>query len=999
MRKTLSRTVIRRHHRSGTRVARPLRVFQLAGAVLLVTGIVSAMALSGRAGAGTGPGSSGNTITNAAQAQQPFTPNAPFDSGQPIDVVIPPNSVLTPGSQIFVLECAAPNGVNPTSTASCDGNTGYAGGTITVNSDGSIDVINSSTNSGLPYVIYALPDTIKLGESATGTPKCGLGAANECVLYIGQGGGSDTGFSQPHFFSQAFQVHPDPTDSGSLNPGDGSPAQSTTVSPTLSTETPSTQQATADGLDPATVTVTLNDSNSAPVQGKTVSLSDGAGHATVVPASTGSNVTDANGQATFTVTDSTAETVTLTATDSTDSVTVTQTAQAAFAAPTVNQSKSGVTASPAQVPNDGSTASTLTVKLLDVSVHGSPAPLAGRTISIAPGSGSSVVAPASSGSNVTDSTGTATFKVTDTVNEAVTYKATDTTDSVTLTQTAAVQFGAAAPVSATKSTVVANPTSPTIGTGGTNGTMVTVTLLASDGTTPIPAKTVTLTATSTSGHTAINGNSGTTGTGTSNASGQVMFFVTDTTPETVTFSAADTTDTVNLVATATATFSNPPPPTVSPDQSTIGVSCGNIVADGFTDCAVTVKIVDTTGTAMAGVTVTLATSPNATTTVDPIQGSSGVPAGTTDSQGDTQWNVRDTTAETVTLTATAGGVTLSAHPTITYIAGSADANQSTVTASPTSVPADGTSASTVTVTLTDFFGNVVQGKTVILKALSGSSTIAPASSGSDTTNAQGVATFSVKDATNEAVTYTATDSTDGLVLSALASVTFGNAPTVVPTQGDSGVTTNASKVVADGKTPALITVTLRDSNGLPVSGKTVSLAASGGSSVISAAPAATGSIATAQSRLAAAPHVAHASTTVTTNSNGVAAFDATDTVVESVTYTASDTTDSMSGWTVAVAFTAAPATTTTTTAPTTATTSPPAPASSSSAGSGDSGSGGTGSGASGSGDSSSSTGATGPNLAFTGASPALPWLFGVGGLFLIVGTVGRRILAARRRVP
>ena len=58
------------------------------------------------------------------------------------------------------------------------------------------------------------------------------------------------------------------------------------------------------------------------------------------PVSTGSNVTDANGQATFNVTDSTAETVTLTATDTTDSLTLTHTAQATFATPTVNQSVS-----------------------------------------------------------------------------------------------------------------------------------------------------------------------------------------------------------------------------------------------------------------------------------------------------------------------------------------------------------------------------------------------------------------------------------------------------------------------------------------------------------------------------------------------------------------------------------------------------------------------------------------------------------------------------------
>ena len=188
--------------------------------------VLTSLVFSVPAGAGTGVGSSGNTVTNAAQAQSPFTPGT-FDSGQPIDVVIPTNTVFNPGASIFILECAAPGGVNPTTSGECDGNTGYQGGTITVQPDGSVDVINTSTSFGTPYTVYALPDAPTLHESPSSTPKCGLGSANECVLYIGQGGGGDTGFAQPHFFSQAFQVHPDPTDSGTLTPGDGTfPADS-----------------------------------------------------------------------------------------------------------------------------------------------------------------------------------------------------------------------------------------------------------------------------------------------------------------------------------------------------------------------------------------------------------------------------------------------------------------------------------------------------------------------------------------------------------------------------------------------------------------------------------------------------------------------------------------------------------------------------------------------------------------------------------------------------
>ena len=148
-------------------------------------------------------------------------------------MVVPANTVFTPGDSIFILECSAPGGVDPTGTASCDGNTGYQGGTISVDRDGSIDVMDLDTS--YPDTTSSAPRTRSTrsltarpsARAPTSTPKCGLGSANECVLYIGEGGGGDTGFSQPHFFSQAFQVHPDPTDSGTLNPGDGTfPADS-----------------------------------------------------------------------------------------------------------------------------------------------------------------------------------------------------------------------------------------------------------------------------------------------------------------------------------------------------------------------------------------------------------------------------------------------------------------------------------------------------------------------------------------------------------------------------------------------------------------------------------------------------------------------------------------------------------------------------------------------------------------------------------------------------
>ncbi|MGD0882140.1 MAG: Ig domain-containing protein, partial [Acidimicrobiales bacterium] len=165
-------------------------------------------------------GVSGINLPGSAVAQGTFTAGSAFDSGQNIDVRVPANTVFSPGTAVHIFECASPHGVDPTTTLACDANTSYQGGTVYVQANGSVDV-EAHSAFGDPYTVYALPDYVSLNEGPANTPVCSTGSANECVLYIGEGGGSDTGFSQPHFFSQAFQVHADPTDSGTLDPGDG----------------------------------------------------------------------------------------------------------------------------------------------------------------------------------------------------------------------------------------------------------------------------------------------------------------------------------------------------------------------------------------------------------------------------------------------------------------------------------------------------------------------------------------------------------------------------------------------------------------------------------------------------------------------------------------------------------------------------------------------------------------------------------------------------------
>jgi hypothetical protein len=77
-----------------------------------------------------------------------------------------------------------------------------------------------------------------------------------------------------------------------------------------------------DGTHQATISVYLQNGQGRPAAGKTVSISEGAGSATVTPAGASSPgttaVTDGSGTATFTATDLSQETVTFTATDVTD---------------------------------------------------------------------------------------------------------------------------------------------------------------------------------------------------------------------------------------------------------------------------------------------------------------------------------------------------------------------------------------------------------------------------------------------------------------------------------------------------------------------------------------------------------------------------------------------------------------------------------------------------------------------------------------------------------
>ncbi len=290
------------------------------------------------------------------------------------------------------------------------------------------------------------------------------------------------------------------------------------ASASTSTVTASPSSVTANGTSTSTVTATLLDASGNAIAGKSVSLLSSSPFTTIT---TVNGTTNSAGQATFTVSDTVAEGVTLTANDVSDGILLDQTAQVTFTPGPVSATTSTTTASPSTVVADGIDSSDITVTLLDA--EGNPVP--GQAVSLSQGGGASVIS--DDGSGVTNADGQVVFTVTDLVEQDVTY--TPSVIGVSGLQSAQVEFvpGAA---SSLVSTLVASPISVT--DNGTDSSTITATVEDENGN-PISDQVVSLT--QGSGHSTITAISATT-----NAEGQATFSAVDSTSEVVTYSATDT---------------------------------------------------------------------------------------------------------------------------------------------------------------------------------------------------------------------------------------------------------------------------------------------------------------------------------------------------------------------------------------------------------------------------------------------------------------------------
>ncbi|HNQ89803.1 MAG TPA: Ig-like domain-containing protein [Verrucomicrobiota bacterium] len=200
-------------------------------------------------------------------------------------------------------------------------------------------------------------------------------------------------------------------------------------------------------------------------------------------------------------------------------------------------------------------------------------------------------------------------------------------------------------------------------------------------------------------------------------------------------------------------------------------------------------------------------------------------------------------------------------------AGPVDLAISTVRATPASASADGSSTSTITVTLRDSVGIPVAGKNVTLANTAGPQAAVIAPPGAQTTDVDGRAAFTVSSSTAGTEVFTATDTTDSLVLAETASVTFVS----LPDAAASTVAASPCAVLADGSLVSTITVTLKDAGGFPVPGKSVTLANTEGPQAAVISPAG------AQ----------------TTDAKGQAAFNVSSSTAGTEVFAATDMTDSL----------------------------------------------------------------------------------------------------------
>jgi gliding motility-associated-like protein len=560
--------------------------------------------------------------------------------------------------------------------------------------------------------------------------------------------------------------------------------------------------------DDATITIDLNNLNdNAPVANDTtVSIDENASNGTVVfalPAADadGSTMTysisTGNGSAAFaidpvtgiiTVNDSTAldyETtpqfiLTVLIHDGLNSTTVSITINLTDLPDLADVNSSLITATPVSVVADG-TVSHITVQLKDIS--GNNLTASGGTIKLFTTTGTL--------STVTDNDN-GSYEATISSLITVTATITATLDDVLITDNAEVVFTAGA-VSATTTTITASV--HTIAASGVSTSLIT-----------IQAKDV-------------NGNNLVTGGDlvTVSTTGGTISGITDNEDGTYTaiLMSANTAGTAVITGTVNGTAIADDETVIfvagvaSASTSTITPASSVITADGVTTTVITIQLKDVNGnniTAGGDDIDLVATQGTLATVVD---------------NGDGTYTViltSSTNTGVATVTGTLNGVAITDNAVINFNPGPASVATTLITASVSSLTADGTSTSTVTIQAKDAQGNnlTTGGDNITLSTTAGTLT-------NVIDHADGTYTATLTSSTTAGVAII-TGTLNGVSINNTEEVEFTSTVPVLT----ASTTSNLLTIPADGLSTAVITITVKDQDNNPVNGLTLNASTTAG---------------------------------------------------------------------------------------------------------------------------------------------------------------------------
>jgi Pro-kumamolisin, activation domain/Bacterial Ig-like domain (group 1)/Invasin, domain 3 len=681
----------------------------------------------------------------------------------------------------------------------------------------------------------------------------------------------------------------------------------------------------ANGNEQSEVVVTTTDGNGNPISGQSVSLAANTGsHAVITPLAA---TTNASGITTFSVTDTTTEAVTVTATNlSPAGGQLSHTANLSFISPdAVSDSNSTLTPAVA-----GANDSVLSATFSTSSQGGMPGGSSGvPTITLTAPSGTAL--PSNSGSYTVTDQHSGTDLVSGLIVSGTTATLTLTgsginaSDSVTVSVSGVTNPAAAGTSEgavATSTDTVASPTTYNVTAGPVSDTvssatavpgsvpadgasMANVTVTLRDAlSNPSSGQTVTLA--QGSGHSSI-----TTVTGTTGADGKASFTVTDAMTETVMYTVTDATQHVTLADVPSVDFTTPPSGTsvhgfgfalatnhagtASTDTADFTTSSQGQLTDGST-----ITLTMPSGTTLPDGAANYLVSDNSGSPDDVVSGVTlasalGSPSdehnqvvlslsqSTIGNGAHVTWTITGVTNPDKASTAYSATVETSADTTpdgsptyaVTFAAPVAG-SPSTVTVDPASLLANGSAVTNVTVTMFDAFGNPAVGDTVTLLASAPGPVISPPTA---TATSSGVATFTVHDTKAQTVTLLASEGAFDVQLSQHPSVDFTPGP---PSPSSSSLRANVNSARVSSN-PLTVVATFADQNGNATPGQTVELSALLGTHAV----------------------ISPVSTNVT-DSNGQVEFAVSDAVAESLTLTATDATASptVSPAPITVSFTA-----------------------------------------------------------------------------------------------